>query len=318
MYVSPTKQTTCPMTRRLVIGAALFAVAVMAGPRTACGQPEQIMISGIVRDFEDMLLPWGHPDFESPNLSAAFKKYVAYLVEPTLGADGKPVLATPDGTGKVVVKQWMDASGRGISHTLYNPALGDTSGQTSITTDVAIESEDTFNQWYNDVLGVNMSKWLPIIVKLQFDGTYVFDSAVDEPYASMGGFFPIDDQLFGTAGTVYRPGAPQGGGADRNFHFTFEGHWTFPYVAGAGQFFTFTGDDDVWVFIEGQMVIDLGGRHNPREQTVDLDRLGLTDGDTYEMAFFYAERHCCQSNMRIQTNIQLIPNPPPTITGSHD
>jgi len=35
MYVSPTKQTTCPMTRRLMIGAALFAAAVMADPRTA-------------------------------------------------------------------------------------------------------------------------------------------------------------------------------------------------------------------------------------------------------------------------------------------
>ena len=83
--------------------------------------------------------------------------------------------------------------GRNISHTVYNPALGDTSGQTSISTDVVIESRDSFNQWFNDVLGVNMSKYLPIIVRLQWDGTYVFDSAVDEPYASMGGFYPIEN-----------------------------------------------------------------------------------------------------------------------------
>jgi fibro-slime domain-containing protein len=292
----------------------------MAWPRYAAHAtgPQQILLSGLIRDFQDMFAPGGHPDFESPNFNPGPKKYVAFLVEPILGSDGNPVLATPDGTGQVVVTQWMDNLGRNISHTTYNAGLGDTAGQLGITTDVVIESELTFNDWYNDVLGVNMSMWLPIVVNLQADGTYVFDSAVDEPYASKGGFFPIDNQLYGTAGTVYNPGRPQGGGADRNFHFTFEGHWKFPYDASADHFFSFTGDDDVWVFIDGKLVIDLGGRHNPREQTVELNRLGLTDGELYDMAFFYAERHCCQSNIRIQTNLVLVPDPPPTITGSHD
>jgi len=52
---------------------------------------------------------------------------------------------------------------------------------TSRWADVVIDSELSFNEWYNDVLGVNMSMWLPIVVNLQADGTYVFDSAVDEP-----------------------------------------------------------------------------------------------------------------------------------------
>ncbi len=298
----------------------MFIALGMAWPRSAsaAAPPQQIMLSGLIRDFKDMFAAGGHPDFEMPNFNPGPMKHMAYLVEPTLGTDGNPVLATPDGTGTVVVKQWKDSLGRNISHTVYDPALGDTVGQTSMTTNVVIDSELSFNEWYNDVLGVNMSMWLPIVVKLQADGSYVFDSAVDEPYASKGGFFPIDNQLFGTAGTVYMPGRPQGGGADRNFHFTFEGHWRFPYDASADHFFSFTGDDDVWVFIDGKLVIDLGGRHNPREQTVELNRLGLTDGETYNMAFFYAERHCCQSNMRIQTNLQLVPDPPPTITGSHD
>jgi len=318
--VSPQRDGPSRRARHLAAATALFTIFGMAWPRAACGQPSQILISGVIRDFQDMFAPGGHPDFEAPNLNVPLKKYVGYLVETNLGSDGNPVLATPDGTGTIVVKHWTDVMGRNISHTLYDlyPAPGDKTGQTSITTNVAIESEITFDEWYNDVLGVNMSMWLPIVVNLQADGTYVFDSAVDEPYASKGGFFPIDNQLFGTAGTVYRPGKPQGGGADRNFHFTFEGHWRFPYDASANHFFTFTGDDDVFVFIDGKLVIDIGGRHVPIEQTVELNRLGLTDGKTYEMAFFYAERHCCQSNMRIQTNLQLVPDPPPTITGSHD
>jgi len=38
---------------------------------------------------------------------------------------------------------------------------------TSRWADVVIDSELSFNEWYNDVLGVNMSMWLPIVVKLQ-------------------------------------------------------------------------------------------------------------------------------------------------------
>ena len=72
------------------------------------------------------------------------------------------------------------------------------------------------------------------------------------------------------------------------------------------------------MFINGEMVIDIGGRHVPITQSVDISRLALTDGEIYQMAFFYAERHCCQSNMRIQTNLELVPLPPPTVNASYD
>ncbi len=170
MNLHPTQPPTHPITHRLAAATVVFIALGMAWPRAACGQ-QQIMISGLIRDFRDMFAPGGHPDFESPNFNPGPKKYIAYLVEPTLGADGNPILASPDGTGTTVAKQWKDSSGRNISHTVYNPALGDTVGQTSITTDVVIESAATFNEWYTDVLGVNMSMWLPIVVKLQPGGT---------------------------------------------------------------------------------------------------------------------------------------------------
>ena len=87
---------------------------------------------------------------------------------------------------------------------------------------------------------------------------------------------------------------------------------------GAGQIFKFVGDDDVWVFINDQLVIDLGGVHAARTQYVDLSRLGLVDGETYALDFFFAERHRAQSNFRIVTNLELESDGPVAITALFD
>ena len=160
-----------------------------------------------------------------------------------------------------------------------------------------IESSASFGTWYRDVMGLNLSKPLTITLVRQDDGTYVFDDKDDPEYSDLGGFFPIDDQLLGNS-----EGTP-----DHNFHFTYEFRTEFTYDANAGQTFGFSGDDDVWVFVDGKLAIDLGGVHAVEEQHVDMDRMGLVDGETYSIDFFYAERHRTQSNFRIETNIALKP-----------
>ena len=143
------------------------------------------------------------------------------------------------------------------------------------------------------------------------DGVYVFDDATDPEYAPLGGFFPIEGRLFGNPG----------GNPDRNFHFTYELNTQFTYNTDCNQFFRFIGDDDVWVFIDGKLVIDLGGCHGATEQYVDLNRLCLEDGQTYTLDFFFAERHRNQCNVRIETNIYLEPGPNnelPTMTAAFD
>ena len=53
-------------------------------------------------------------------------------------------------------------------------------------------------------------------------------------------------------------------------------HGTFVYIPGLS--FTFRGDDDVWVYMNGKLVIDLGGVHNPMVGTYEIDNLNLTEG----------------------------------------
>ena len=73
---------------------------------------------------------------------------------------------------------------------------------------------------------------------------------------------------------------------------------------------TFTGDDDVFVFVNGKLALDLGGVHGPEAGTVDFDAqagdLGITTGNVYTLDVFHAERHTSMSNFRIETSIDCL------------
>jgi fibro-slime domain-containing protein len=145
-----------------------------------------------------------------------------------------------------------------------------------------------FNQWYRDAAGINQTIAGSLTLNETSAGSGVYT------YTN-GSYFPINGQGWGN----------QGLGA--NYHFTMELHTTFTYQVG--QYFNFTGDDDVWVFINDRLVIDLGGIHGAASQGVNLDTLGLTAGQTYDFDFFFAERHTTQSSLTITTAIAFDPNP---------
>ncbi|GEM_PF-5923307 len=118
-------------------------------------------------------------------------------------------------------------------------------------------------------------------------------------------FFPIDDfNRFGeTFASHYRDRATGSwvDGKQHNFHFCMEMHAAFTYRQG--QVFRFSGDDDVWVFIDNRLAIDIGGTHGPAADSVFVDTMKLKPGNKYDFDLFYCERKTQGSNLLIQTSI---------------
>lgn len=151
-----------------------------------------------------------------------------------------------------------------------------------------VSGQASFDQWYRDVAGVNMPFDRPIALTQTGPGQFVFEDL---------DFFPLDGV-----------GWPNEEVMGHNFHFTTEIHGTFRY--GGGETFTFTGDDDVFAFVNGRLAIDLGGVHGVEAQTIDFDAsaaaLGITVGQVYPLDVFHAERHTVASNFRIETSIECL------------
>lgn len=243
-----------------------------SGAKTAEGTGAPGTLTAIIRDFRryDRNDPSTNADFENP---------------PITDAKGNPTTA--------YFGPWDD---RGIVDAALGadqkPVYKNRSGGTLTT-----HGSAQFDQWFRDVAKTNVRVELPLVLSKTADGAYEFDS--DKTPSHM--FFPIDDD--GSART------PLGNQGDpHNFSFTMELDTTFVYRGG--EFFRFRGDDDVFVYIDGKLVIDLGGVHGPETASVNVDDLHLTKGQTYRLDFFSAERHMTGSNILFTTTLALEPAPP--------
>lgn len=193
------------------------------------------------------------------------------------------------------------------------------------------------NRW-----GPNGEQW-PVETNYAWAAATVAECAADGcvpcPWAAVQGctadlvlrdgtpfFFPVDgiEGARADGGTIAQviegeyldpgfPGAGMGvaehvliGGSPvpHNFHFTSEVAFWFPYDADTDATLVFTGDDDVWVFINGNLAVDLGGMHSPETGSVTVNAttapgLGLTAGNVYEIKVFHAERMTTGSTFRL-------------------
>lgn len=165
-------------------------------------------------------------------------------------------------------------------------------------------------------LNTPVDEYNNLVLRRQEDGSYLFDSEQPIVYdtasgmmyndAEQGedrnGFFPVDGLgLNENTATQFDPEGVEH--TQHNYHFTLRSGGTFVYRKGL--YFDFSGDDDVYMFINNQLVLDLGGAHLKASKRVDLDELDLTVGETYNFDFFYMERHTDASNLRISTNIDV-------------
>lgn len=147
-------------------------------------------------------------------------------------------------------------------------------------------NQTNFDQWFRTVDGVNKAVAFPITLS-KAGAVFTYEN---------NAFFPLDGQGFGNEGHPH------------NYHFTYELHTTFHY--SGGETFKFVGDDDLFVFINKKLAIDLGGVHGSMTGEVILDaeagKLGLTKGVVYPLDFFFAERHTVDSHFRIDTTLDFV------------
>jgi fibro-slime domain-containing protein len=159
-----------------------------------------------------------------------------------------------------------------------------------------------FDQWYRDVPGTNVSVPFPLPIAQDEQGFYAYDSqksGTPDVYQGVARrvFFPIDD------GGPY-PTAFGNQGKNHNFSFTGELHARF--VPRAGDTLELRSDDDLYVFVDDALLLDLSGTHVALTKTLSFDDLAVTLGELHALHLFYAERLGATGALTVRSSFELL------------
>ncbi|HNY32310.1 MAG TPA: fibro-slime domain-containing protein [Fibrobacteria bacterium] len=258
-------------------------VQTTSSPPALRGVCEFSFLAATIRDFpsdrSNLEFAWG------PGCERGGYGVVKGMVDSTLGPDRKPVRSRHD-TGSMIREGWWERFGNRCTYDTIRPAAMALVGDTGIAT-----------TWFRTVQGKNAETCRDIPLQLDSVGKYyVYDNQ---------NYFPIDDfsRLSDGSANPYFDQIPGNDGKQHNYGFCLESHGEFEYRKG--QVFKFTGDDDVWFFIDNRLVVDLGGIHGAASDSVLLDSLGLVEDATYPFDFFFCERDPAGSDMMIRTTMNL-------------
>ncbi|MCI6825062.1 MAG: fibro-slime domain-containing protein [Ruminococcus bromii] len=160
------------------------------------------------------------------------------------------------------------------------------------------------------------------------DTDCVYDAVSNFGGGSNGvGFFPFDASIT-NGGTTKNNANDYGFGmrTDIEFNVGKDGK-----INGVDQVFNFTGDDDLWVYIDGKLVLDLGGAHKKAEGSIDFSTKTVTvrtgtksvnnvtrntsfefdnqdPSKTHTLTMFYMERGMIESNLKFGFNFSPVGN----------
>ncbi|MDQ3001014.1 MAG: fibro-slime domain-containing protein, partial [Fibrobacterota bacterium] len=250
-------------------------VAVLALTALICGGAARAQSKSVPITIRDFNA--SHSDFESVQSTCASDgNGLKGMVEDTLDANHKPIPSATSPCPKYDIRSWF-------------------------------KDDATINHRYCQELQLEQ---VPNLVN-----TYKTPLAFEE------NFFPIDMVVNPNPPgnrikapdpvNLTLPGEDMGKG--HNFHFCMEMHATFKYRGG--EIFDFKGDDDVWVFVNNRLALDLGGLQSNGIGKVDLDaqssKLKISVDNYYNFDFFFCERQTVGSHLQITTSIDIIPPPAP-------
>ncbi|KAN0000434.1 hypothetical protein ACTFIZ_000862 [Dictyostelium cf. discoideum] len=180
-----------------------------------------------------------------------------------------------------------------LNTTFKTPSLGSATS--------SLSSPQLFPYWFQSNFadttknsGLNAPLTRTITLNYDSDsGNYIYNNP---------NFFLIDTDGFDktTSNRIYKDST----GTYHNYHYCVAFNYVFKPDGQGKEMFKFTGNDDVWVFVNNKLLLDAGGVRASESSSVDFTKAGLVKNQETTLDFFYCERSTnSPPSFKIETNL---------------